>query len=259
MNIRAISDLHLASPANRDALQELPFYPDDWLILAGDVAERFDHTRLAFAILTEKFAKVFWVPGNHDLYTPGAQRTDRIAKHFGPELHRQGPIHRLDIGGVTVLGLDPNRPTWVTASGMIPQDQLDALADALAEPTLADQFVVLALHYPVVGPDGAIYDNRRHGLLNAPALLAVLEAAPTRPQMVLHGHRHHGYRATLPVGEIPSFNCGSSGYAHMPDHDRAACMNLYTVEGRALTEVERFRYDGTAFQPEEGGAYATGR
>ncbi|MBB4302672.1 hypothetical protein GGD81_001708 [Rhodobium orientis] len=68
MNIRAISDLHLASPANRDALQELPFYPDDWLILAGDVAERFDHVRLAFATLTEKFAKVFWVPGNHDLW-----------------------------------------------------------------------------------------------------------------------------------------------------------------------------------------------
>ena len=248
----------------QDALvQHLLHLAPDVVVITGDLTSQALDAE--FAIAREALAPVidampvFVIPGNHDLYTPGAQRTDRIAKHFGPELHRQGPIHRLDIGGVTVLGLDPNRPTWVTASGMIPQDQLDALADALAEPTLADQFVVLALHYPVVGPDGAIYDNRRHGLLNAPALLAVLEAAPTRPQMVLHGHRHHGYRATLPVGEIPSFNCGSSGYAHMPDHDRAACMNLYTVEGRALTEVERFRYDGTAFQPEEGGAYATGR
>jgi len=66
--LRAISDLHLASPANRDALQDLPAFKDDWLIVAGDVAERFEHVRLAFATLTEKFAKVFWVPGNHDLW-----------------------------------------------------------------------------------------------------------------------------------------------------------------------------------------------
>ena len=37
MKLRAISDLHLASPANRDALVALPDYSDDWLILAGDV------------------------------------------------------------------------------------------------------------------------------------------------------------------------------------------------------------------------------
>lgn len=68
MKIKAISDLHLASPANRDALVELPAFSDDWLIVAGDIAERFDHVRLAFENLTQKFAKVFWVPGNHDLW-----------------------------------------------------------------------------------------------------------------------------------------------------------------------------------------------
>lgn len=68
MKIRAISDLHLASPANRDALLELPAFSTDWLIVAGDIAERFDHVRLAFEVLRQKFAKVFWVPGNHDLW-----------------------------------------------------------------------------------------------------------------------------------------------------------------------------------------------
>ncbi|WP_186396407.1 metallophosphoesterase [Stappia sp. TSB10GB4] len=68
MKLRAISDLHLASPANRDALLALPDYADDWLILAGDVGERFDQMRLAFTELTKRFARVFWVPGNHDLW-----------------------------------------------------------------------------------------------------------------------------------------------------------------------------------------------
>ena len=68
MKIRAISDLHLASQANRDALPELRDFGDDWLIVAGDIAERFEHVRLAFEVLTRKFAKVFWVPGNHDLW-----------------------------------------------------------------------------------------------------------------------------------------------------------------------------------------------
>ncbi len=74
MTIKAISDLHLASAANRDALLELPDFGDDWLIVAGDVAERFEHMQLAFATLTRKFAKVFWVPGNHDLWAIPEER-----------------------------------------------------------------------------------------------------------------------------------------------------------------------------------------
>ncbi len=68
MQLRAISDLHLASQSNRDALADLQDFGDDWLIVAGDVAERLEHVQLAFATLTAKFGKVFWVPGNHDLW-----------------------------------------------------------------------------------------------------------------------------------------------------------------------------------------------
>ncbi|MCX2724612.1 metallophosphoesterase family protein [Roseibium salinum] len=60
--------MHLASEPNREALQDLPSHDEDWLIVAGDIAEKFEHVRLAFETLTRKFAKVFWVPGNHDLW-----------------------------------------------------------------------------------------------------------------------------------------------------------------------------------------------
>jgi 3',5'-cyclic AMP phosphodiesterase CpdA len=69
MKLWAISDLHLASGINRAALAALPHYGEDWLIVAGDVAERSEHVHLAFQMLTERFAQVIWTPGNHDLWT----------------------------------------------------------------------------------------------------------------------------------------------------------------------------------------------
>ena len=46
-----------------------PSTPDDWLIVAGDVAERTDEIRWALDLLRRRFAKVIWVPGNHELWT----------------------------------------------------------------------------------------------------------------------------------------------------------------------------------------------
>ncbi|GER91223.1 metallophosphoesterase [Dictyobacter vulcani] len=74
MKVYAISDLHLGVPSNRLALAELPYYLDDWLIVAGDVGETAEHLHYALSILTRRFAKVLWVPGNHDLWTvPGTK------------------------------------------------------------------------------------------------------------------------------------------------------------------------------------------
>jgi 3',5'-cyclic AMP phosphodiesterase CpdA len=48
---------------------ELPYYPEDWLIIAGDIGETTEQLDYALTILTLRFAKVIWVPGNHDLWT----------------------------------------------------------------------------------------------------------------------------------------------------------------------------------------------
>ena len=80
MKLLAISDLHLASAVNRTALDTISARPDDWLIVAGDVAERVGLVRDALALLTQRFAKVLWVPGNHELWSrPGTDepRGDR--------------------------------------------------------------------------------------------------------------------------------------------------------------------------------------
>lgn len=68
----AISDLHLGHAANRAALAEVPDHPEDWLILAGDVGERIEHLELCFATLRNRFARLIWTPGNHELWSsPG--------------------------------------------------------------------------------------------------------------------------------------------------------------------------------------------
>jgi len=97
MKVWAISDLHLGYKENRAALTQLPAYPDDWLILAGDIGEKATHLEFCYRELVPRFAKLIWVPGNHELWTMGAEagagedlRGDRkyqllveLARHHG--------------------------------------------------------------------------------------------------------------------------------------------------------------------------------
>lgn len=124
MRLFAISDLHLASAPNQQALEDLPAYPEDWLIVAGDVAEKFDTLDWAFGLLTYKFAHVLWVPGNHELWAiagreppepKGVKRYHRlveIARRHGvttpedPFLRWPGPLPQ-DVGAAEHLILAP--------------------------------------------------------------------------------------------------------------------------------------------------------
>jgi 3',5'-cyclic AMP phosphodiesterase CpdA len=66
----AISDLHVGYTENRDHVEALrPVHADDWLIVAGDVAERVTDIEWTLATVTRRFARVFWTPGNHELWT----------------------------------------------------------------------------------------------------------------------------------------------------------------------------------------------
>lgn len=239
----------------------------DLVLLTGDLTAQatpleFDKAKVALRPVLERFP-TFIIPGNHDVYTLGAHRERRIHTWFGDwmGITDGAKIGRLDVGPITCIGLDPNRPTWLSASGWIPSDQLEALAETLADESLLSRFVVLCLHYPVLDRHGVVYDGRDHGLLNARELIEVLEQAPVRPGLVVHGHEHHGFRVDLELtnAAVPIFNCGSSGYAFMPTSRRAAAMNLYEVQDGGLAGVERFLFDGERFLPEAGGAYASGR
>ena len=72
----ATSDLHVSHRANRTALATVGHYPDDWLIVAGDIGEKPEHLTFVIDTLGPRFARLIWTPGNHDLWCPPGA-TDR--------------------------------------------------------------------------------------------------------------------------------------------------------------------------------------
>ncbi len=69
----ATSDLHVTHEGNKEIVEGIrPSHDDDWLIVAGDVAESTDAIEWALRLLAGRFAKVIWAPGNHELWTVGS-------------------------------------------------------------------------------------------------------------------------------------------------------------------------------------------
>ncbi len=73
-SLLATSDLHVTHRGNRDIVEHIhPRHDDDWLIVAGDVAESNEGIEWALDLLVSRFAKVIWTPGNHELWTVGRE------------------------------------------------------------------------------------------------------------------------------------------------------------------------------------------
>ena len=66
-----MSDIHADVPANMAWVRALPAYPPrSALVVAGDVATRVETLEACLRELKAKFEEVFFVPGNHELWTP---------------------------------------------------------------------------------------------------------------------------------------------------------------------------------------------
>jgi hypothetical protein len=81
MRAFAISDLHVGFPANLQALEAMRAYPDDGLVLAGDVGETAEQLESTLDIVQARFRHVVWCPGNHELWTIGAGAPSGEAKY----------------------------------------------------------------------------------------------------------------------------------------------------------------------------------
>lgn len=71
----AVADLHAAVKNNGPRIDQIqPRDPSDWLIVAGDVAERTELVLQILNTLRKRFARVIWVPGNHELFSKSTDR-----------------------------------------------------------------------------------------------------------------------------------------------------------------------------------------
>ena len=77
MRIFAISDLHTDFRENMWLVEQLSdvTYQRDVLIAAGDISDKLDTLKATLALLRAKFMKVFYVPGNHELWVRKEQQT----------------------------------------------------------------------------------------------------------------------------------------------------------------------------------------
>ncbi|KAK8599633.1 hypothetical protein V6N13_077546 [Hibiscus sabdariffa] len=71
LRVFVLSDLHTDYPENMEWVRNLSTkrHDKDVLLVAGDVAETYDNFVLTMSLLKERFEYVFFVPGNHDLWS----------------------------------------------------------------------------------------------------------------------------------------------------------------------------------------------
>src|SRR5699024_3678756 len=108
----SVSDLHVSFKDNEAAVDRpAPRAPGDWLIVTGAVAERIPQVVQALKPLTKRFAKVIWVPGNHELFNRSTERIRGKARYRAlvGELRAIGVVTPEDpypvFGNVTVCPL----------------------------------------------------------------------------------------------------------------------------------------------------------
>ncbi|MEH0844151.1 metallophosphoesterase [Micromonospora sp. CPCC 205711] len=122
-SLLATSDLHVAHPANRAIVEGLrPEHDDDWLIVAGDVGETFADIEWALGLLSARFARVIWAPGNHELWTP---RSDPVQLRGDERYRALVAMCR----GLDVLTPEDDYPVWAGPGGPVTIAPLFVLYD----------------------------------------------------------------------------------------------------------------------------------
>src|SRR5215211_1700469 len=121
--LMAISDLHVEVPENRDFITGVqPGHEGDWLIVCGDAGEMIEEVEWCLDTLADRFAKVVWVPGNHELWT----RPDDPVQLRGDDRYRHIVRHCRDQGIATPE--DPY-PVWEGDGGPVVVAPLFTLYD----------------------------------------------------------------------------------------------------------------------------------
>ena len=112
MRVFALSDIHVDYEANRQWVEGLSRmdYREDLLILAGDISHSTRLVHWCLTIFTDRFARVLYVPGNHDLWVfhedsgtslEKFQEVCRIIEGCGASMH---PFHHGRLSIIPLLG-----------------------------------------------------------------------------------------------------------------------------------------------------------
>lgn len=189
-----ISDLHFGPPYMPEVGEALlKLAPDlgvEGIVVSGDLTQRakaiqFQQAR-DFIDKLPDVPKVV-IPGNHDvpLYRLKERLTDPLGlyrKHIATELDS-----KLEIEGVTLVGLDSTSPRRNISSGRLHLDQLQFARDAFAETPEENWRIVVAHHHFAPAHD------RLKDRIMSKATRAIETFIELDIDMILGGHLHRAY------------------------------------------------------------------
>ena len=196
------------------------------------------------------------VPGNHDVYTRGADRARRFLDYFAPNVTSDlsvavdpwgaFPFVRFR-GPLALIGLRtavPRAP--MIASGELGTGQIEALRGIFAHPELRKRLPVFLMHHPPINPRSR-RSTFSKGLTDADWFCATLQHL--REGLVLHGHLHNRVHRRLPTHEgnidVVGATSASLDHEHM---DAMAGFNLYEISNDGyLANTEAWVMQGDSF------------
>ncbi len=173
--------------------------------------------------------RVTAVPGNHDLYAPGAAASawQGWIPYTGSSPGRQEGFPSIRVRGeLALVGVSSAVPTPAhLATGRVGRAQLERLATALEKLGGEGLRRVVLIHHPPV--DARLAERRQ--LADAAALREVLGRAGA--ELVLHGHTHRTHVDAVPGpdGPIPVVGVPSSSAIGRRGPDRRARYHVYRI------------------------------
>lgn len=177
-----------------------------------------------------------FTPGNHDTFVaaPWDGGLGRLAflmrgERLGEAGAREAtgtedfPFVRRREGVAVILVNSAPTTAPGLATGRIGPEQMQRLRAELIEARSRGEARVLALHHPVTA--GAV--SPRKALDDGPALRALI--AETGVELILHGHMHHAFWASIETPEGPRPVVGGGSASHRAAHGdyRPARYNLF--------------------------------
>ncbi len=187
------------------------------------------------------------VPGNHDVYTRGAQRDARFESYFADLLWcgpLPAPTERYPwfkrVGELNIVGLCsavPRAP--LMSNGVVGAEQLTRLAALGDEHDFAGRFTVVMVHHNLHarGPR----KDHLHGLDDRDQVLAACQDVGV--DLLLHGHTHVAHRFRR--GRLRVIGCGSSTW-NADEPAQVARYNLYRISEGDLESVQIRRFDASS-------------
>ena len=201
-------------------------------------------------------SRVSIVPGNHDVYTSGSERTLRFSRYFADYLASDLPLLGASVPAgrfpfVKLRGPVANRPLerrYAPAVRCSRPPRPLAAPRPRAHPRARGGSEAYAGHRhppPDPQPEVAPQEPARGGGWDAPELTKLLERQTHG--LVLHGHLHRRVSRDLRTGRGLLASVGAtSASLHHADADRSAGFNLYEIDDAGRIT----RQEAHVFEPE---------